>query len=83
MYLPSRVSTQTLTMSTLCDAASSTAFRPSASVVTQCGAVDRPGSGIVIPRPALRNRAAPGVVWLRMSSIAYWSVPRLSAALTP
>ena len=28
----------------------------------------RPGSGIVIPRPALRYRAAPGIAWPRISS---------------
>ena len=53
-------------MSTLCFASSSTALRPSASVVIQCGVVMRPGSGIVMPRPALKNRAAPGIVWPRI-----------------
>ena len=48
------VSTQIFTMSTLCAASSPTALRPSASLATQYGAVVRPGSGIVIPRPALR-----------------------------
>ena len=48
------------------------------------GHVVRPGSGIVIPRPALKNRAAPGIVWPRISRVLRsWSVPRLSAALTP
>ena len=31
------------------------------------GVVMRPGSGMVMPRPALRKRAAPGIAWLRMS----------------
>ena len=55
-------------MSTLFAASSSTAFRPPASLVIQYGTVVRPGSGITIPRPALRNRAAPGIAWPRMSS---------------
>jgi hypothetical protein len=57
-------------MSTFCAASSCTTLRPSVSVSIQCGAARRPGSGIVMPRPALKNRAAPGIVSLRMSSKA-------------
>src|SRR5262245_31426617 len=70
-------------MSTFCPASSCTALRPSASVVIQCGTVMRPGSGMVIPRPALKNFAAPGIVSLRIGSNSMLSVPMLSAALTP
>ena len=43
----------------------------------------RPGSGMVIPRPALKNRAAPGIVSLRIGSSSIMSVPMLSTAPTP
>ena len=59
---PMRSSTQILTMSTFFAAFSSTALRASATVVTQYGAVVRPGSGAVIPRPAVKNLARPGIV---------------------
>ena len=49
-------------MSTLRAASSCTALRPSASVWIQYGVVVRPGSGTVMPRPALKKRAAPGIV---------------------
>ena len=39
--------------------------RASASVVTQKGAFVRPGSGPVRPRPAVRDRAALGIVSCR------------------
>ena len=45
-------------MSTFLAAFSRTALRASAIVVTQYGAVVRPGSGAVMPRPAVKNRAA-------------------------
>src|SRR6516225_901468 len=48
--VPIRSSTQNLMMSTFFAASSSTAWRASAAVVTQWGAVVRPGSGPVMPR---------------------------------
>ena len=49
---PPRSSTQILTMSTSSSASSRTAARASSSVVIQYGISVRPGSGVVIPRPA-------------------------------
>jgi hypothetical protein len=40
---------------------SSTAARASAGDETQCGAIVRPGSTPVMPRPAVKKRAAPGI----------------------
>ena len=54
-------------MSTFLAASSSTAARASAAVVTQCGAIVRPGSGPVMPRPAVKKRAAPGIFPSRVS----------------
>ena len=84
LYLPSRSSTQILTKSTFLAASSCTAFRASASVVTQYGASVRPGSGIVIPRPAVRSRAASGIVssrtWNATSPVSW---PRLMTDADP
>src|SRR3954470_5970604 len=79
-----RSSTHILTMSTFLAALSCTARRASAVVVTQYGAVVRPGSGAVIPRPAVKNFATPGIVWARTwndASVVSW--PRLCAAPIP
>ena len=51
-------------MSTFRFALSCTAARASASVDTQKGTSVRPGSGAVMPRPAVRKRAVSGMVWL-------------------
>ena len=59
-------------------------YLPSAAVVIQYGAIVRPGSGAVIPRPAEKIRAAPGMGIARMSNAAASvSCPMLKAALTP
>ena len=79
--LPSRSSTQTLTICTPSAALSRTALRPSSSVSIWC--VGRIGSLRVMPRPALRKRAAPGMTSLRIGSSSRLSVPMLMAALTP
>jgi hypothetical protein len=52
-------------MSIFFAASSCTALRASAVVVTQYGSVERPGSGAVMPRPAVKNRVRPGVVSAR------------------
>src|SRR3989454_5482348 len=68
-------------MSTFFAAISSTSFRTSASVVTQKGACERPGSGPVMPRPAVRYRATLGIVsartWYTSSPVSW---PRLIVA---
>ena len=84
MTVPLRSSTQILTMSTLLAASSRTAVRASASVVTQYGAVVRPGSGIVRPRPAVRKSAAPGIGLARTSNgTVPVSCPMLIATAAP
>ena len=71
-------------MSALLAAISWTALRPSASVLTQYGTSERPGSGIVMPRPAVLNNAAPGIGSARTWSPTWpTSWPRLIAAATP
>ena len=83
---PIRSSIQILTMSTFFAASSCTALRASAGVVIQYGTVVRPGSGAVMPRPAVKKRATPGMfcdsarIWKGRSPS---SCPRLIAALTP
>ena len=66
--IPIRSSTQILMMSTFLAASSSTAARASAGDDTQCGAIVRPGSTPVMPRPAVKKRAAPGIFPSRVSS---------------
>jgi hypothetical protein len=56
-----------LMMSTFLAASSSTAARASAGDDTQCGAIVRPGSTPVMPRPAVKKRAAPGIFPSRVS----------------
>lgn len=69
MTVPFRSSTQILMMSTFFAALSWTALRASAAVVTQIGAVVRPGSGPVMPRPAVKIRASPAVVCARLRRV--------------
>src|SRR5438034_7152412 len=79
-----RSSTQILMMSTFLAASSCTALRASAVVVTQYGAVVRPGSGAVMPRPAVKNLARPGIVCARTwNEASVVSRPRLRAAPIP
>ena len=69
-------------MSTFFAASSCTALRPSAAVVIQYGAVGAAGSGMVMPRPAVKKRAAPGIVSPRiLNGRSPVSCPRLIAAL--